>query len=118
MMRTRFQSKKLAIQHMGKRRQRMPVLEMNVRERPGDILPAQAGLDLMVLTDVARIVITDESISQRLTENGPGDRNQCGADNDFRRYSRLHNCVELRPSRLTRKHLVDLSRSGVGWSII
>jgi hypothetical protein len=53
-----------------------------------------------------------------LTENGPGDRNQCGADNDFRRYSRLHNCVELRPSRLTRKHLVDLSRSGVGWSII
>ncbi len=84
-MRRRFQSEKLTIEHVRNRCERMPVVRMNVRERPDDILPRHAALDLTILADVARIVIINKAVLQSLAEDGPGDRDQYRADRDFRK---------------------------------
>src|SRR6266404_5039290 len=72
-MRTRFQAEDLAIEHVRDRRQWMPVMRMNVSERPLNVGPAQPGLNLTVLADVGRIIVIHESVSQRLPKNGPRD---------------------------------------------
>ena len=84
-MRPRFQSEKLTIEHVRNRRERMPVVRMNVCERPDDILPRHAALDLTIFADVGRIVVINKAIFQSLAEDGPGDRDQYGTDRDFRK---------------------------------
>ena len=74
------EAEQLTIHHVRNRRERMPVLRMNVRERPSNAVPAQAGANVRVLDHVSRVVIIDELKAKRLTEDRPGDRKDKNAD--------------------------------------
>ena len=66
-----LQSVQLAVQHVCDCRQRMPVLRMDVSERRGNVREVDAAGDPGVLIHVARIIVVNEIVPERLTENGP-----------------------------------------------
>ena len=74
MMRTRLHTEELAIHHVRHRRQRMPIVGMDVGKGPSNPVPAQAGADLVIFADVSRIIEIDEFVAERLTENRPRNR--------------------------------------------
>ena len=53
------------------RRQRVPVLGMDMRKCPGDVGEVDAAGDSRVLVDVVRIVVVNEIVPECLTEDGP-----------------------------------------------
>ena len=53
------------------RRQRVPVLGMDMRKCPGDVGEVDAAGDSSVLIDVARIVVVNEIVPECLAENEP-----------------------------------------------
>jgi hypothetical protein len=86
----------------------MPVVGVNVRERPNNILQVQPRLNLRVLTDVRRIVEINEIVPERLAKDRPRDRDQRGADRESQSKLGAHGCVELSWSVPERKQDVDL----------
>lgn len=80
-MRARVQPEQLAIEHVGKCREWMPVIRINMRERPLDIAPAHACADMRVLANVKWIIEVDELVMDRLAEYGP---NECEKKNNDR----------------------------------
>ena len=72
MMGTGIQTEKLAINHVGNRRQWMPVLRMNVSKGPDDTAPGQSGSDIRVLENVGAVVVVNEIEAPGLDED---DRN-------------------------------------------
>ena len=93
MMRARPYSKKLTIEHVRHRRERMPVLRMNVRERPDDVGPTQPASNVRIIQHVEWIVVVDELKSRRLREHGPRDRDQSRANRKFQKQILAHSCV-------------------------
>ena len=91
-MRAWIQPKELAIEHVRDRGEGMPVLGMNMRERPRDATPAQSRTHVRVIEHVKRIVIINELVMERLSEHRPRDRDQKEAD------------AEQRPARLFDPH--------------
>ena len=79
-VRARIHSEQLAVEHVRDRRQRMPVLRMDMRERPDNPAPGQARAHVRVVEHVKRIVIIDELMAERLSKHRPRDRDQ--NDND------------------------------------
>ena|SRR5207248_355696 len=73
MMRPRFQTKKLAIEHVRHRRQWMPVLGMNVSKRPQNRMPVQSRLNVFVFENVNPVVVIHEVMTERLSKNGKRD---------------------------------------------
>jgi hypothetical protein len=61
----------LAVEHVCNCRKRMPVSGMNMGECPNDVRKVDTAGDPGVLIDVARIVVVDEIVPERLTKNGP-----------------------------------------------
>ena len=61
----------LAVEHVCDCRQRMPVFGVNMSECPGDVREVNAAGDPGVLIDVARIVIVNEIVPERLSKNDP-----------------------------------------------
>ena len=53
------------------RRQRVPVLGMDMRKCPGDVGEVHAAGDSCVLVDVVRIVVVNEIVPECLAENEP-----------------------------------------------
>ena len=51
-------------------------------ECPSDVRDVNAARDSGVLIDVARIVVVNEIVPERLTENGPRKHRQSNADTD------------------------------------
>src|ERR1700716_1998028 len=75
-MPTSAQVEELTIEHVRKRRERMPVPRVRVRERPHDSFPANAVGYKRVCINVNAIVVVDEVVTERLAKNEPGDPNQ------------------------------------------
>ena len=82
MMRAWIHAEQLTIEHVRNRRERVPVLRMNVRERPRNAPPRQSRAHMRVVEHVKRIVIIDELVANSLAEHRPCDRDQKNADAD------------------------------------
>ena len=52
----------------------MPIVGMDVGERPSNALPAQSGTNVVIFADVNRVVEVDEFMAKRLAKNRPGNR--------------------------------------------
>ena len=52
----------------------MPIVGMDVGERPGHTVPAQAATNLVIFADVNRIIEVDEPVANRLAEDRPRNR--------------------------------------------
>src|SRR5690348_1462483 len=76
MLGTGLHAEKLAIEHVRDRRQRMPVLGMDVGECPLDSTPSQSGANVRIVVNVERIVVVDELMMKRLSKHGPNDRDE------------------------------------------
>jgi len=61
----------LAVDHVCDCRERMPVFRMNVSECPSNVRDVDAAGDPGVLIYVARIIVVNEIVPERLTENEP-----------------------------------------------
>ena len=65
--------KELIVEHVRKPGEWMPVSLLLGDESPGDCVPAQAVVDVMVLGDVAVVVIVDEGMAiDRVVEGQRG----------------------------------------------
>src|SRR6266513_1937616 len=74
----------------------MPVLGMNMGERPDDSTERNAVPDCRVAVEIGDVIVVDELVPERLAEDDPGKRSQKNADADtqptavrFRRIYRL-----------------------------
>ena len=74
MMRPRLQPEKLTIQHVRHGRERVPIIGMDVGERPNNTAPVQSRPNVVVFADVDRIIEVEEPVADRLAENRPGNR--------------------------------------------
>jgi hypothetical protein len=74
------QSVQLAVDHVCDCRQRMPVFRMDVSECPNNVRDVDTARDPGVLIDVAGIIVVNEIVPERLTENGPRKHCQGNAD--------------------------------------
>src|SRR5438477_7934013 len=92
MMRAWIHAEQLAIEHVRNRRERVPVLGMNMGERPPDAPPGRSGAHVRIVEHVKRIVIIDKLMAKSLAEHRPRDRNQKNAD------------AEQRPARVFGAH--------------
>src|SRR4051812_14706456 len=63
MMPARRETKELAIEHVRERRERMPVLRVNVRECPAQRVRTQATGDGGILINVILVVVIDEIVA-------------------------------------------------------
>ena len=75
-------SKQLAIEHVRNRRERMPVLGVNMGEGPLDPWPRQAAAHVRIVEHVKRIVVINELVTAGLTKHRPRDGDQKNADPD------------------------------------
>ena len=71
MVSSSVQTVKLAVQHVRKRRQWMPVVEVQVREGPDQAIQTQAASDDRIFIDILVIVKVDEVMMQGLAEYRP-----------------------------------------------
>ena len=83
MMPARLHPEELAIEHVRDRRERVPVLGMDVRERPSNTVPIQSGPNMRIFKHVKRIVIIHELMADRLSEHCPGDGDQRSPDREL-----------------------------------
>ena len=82
MMRTGIQTEKLAIDHVGNRRQWMPVLRMNMSEGPDDAAPGQSDPDIRIVENVRAVVIVNETEVPGLEEDKRNQSGQAEIDGD------------------------------------
>jgi len=76
-MAPRLQPIKLAIEHVRKPRQRMPVAGMETLARPREVFQGQPGLNPRVAADVVRVVVIDEAeLEDRPVNRGNRQRQQ------------------------------------------
>ncbi len=76
----RIQPVKLAIQHMRKPGERMPIGRMQMGKGPDDASSRQTARDVRILKDVIAVIKIDELMMNRLAEDHPGDCGQKKAD--------------------------------------
>jgi len=82
MMRAWIQAEQLAIEHVRHRRERMPVLGMNMGEGPLDSGPRQPRAHVRIVEHVKRIVVINELVTECLPEHRPRKRDQKNTDAD------------------------------------
>ena len=70
----------LRVEHVRNPGQRMPVAGVESRERPGDILPAQPGLNVRVLPDIIRVIEMNELKRDHRVIGRGDDRGEENAD--------------------------------------
>ncbi len=80
MMSAGIEPEELAVEHVGNRRQRMPVPRVAVCERPNDSGQCKAAGYDRIFIDVDVIVEINEFVSNGLAENKPCD---CGQKNTY-----------------------------------
>ena len=64
------------------RRQRMPVLSVNMSEYPGNTGDVKAAGYLGILINIPRVIIVNEVVPERLAKNKPCQARQSDADDD------------------------------------
>ena len=77
-----FQPIQLAVKHMRNRRQRMPVLGMNMAKRPGDTGQAEPASYFRIFVDVGLFIVVHEFVPERLAKNNPRNCREKNADAD------------------------------------
>ena len=75
-MARRLEAVKLAVQHVRKPRDRMPVRRVGLREGPVDALPSQPRLHLRIICQVRRIIESDEARLDHRQIHCHGDQRQ------------------------------------------
>ena len=103
MMRARSHAEQLAIEHVRHRREWMPVVGMNVGERPDHVLPIEPGLNPRIVAYVNGVVVIHEVVPERLPENHKRDRDQREANRDFQNQLGAHNLVIVSRTRRANK---------------
>src|SRR5262249_24985335 len=83
--------KQLPIKHVRYRRERMPVVGMDVGKRPSNTRPVKSGLNLWIRTDIRRIIKRDERVSDGLRKDRPRDRDQRGGNRKLENQVGAHN---------------------------
>src|SRR4051812_22313113 len=73
MMAAWIQAIELAVQHVGKPREGVPIGRMDVRKRPPDSFSRQAPGDLRVPKDIGVVIQIDEGETKRLAEDHPSE---------------------------------------------
>lgn len=76
----------LPIKHVGEPGERMPVVGM-AGEGPDDARPSEAGPDVSVIRDVARVVVVEKPVVERAAEkeNGAGKQERADKESEQRR---------------------------------
>ena len=69
-----FQAEKLAIDHVRDRGQGMPVVIIEMSERPSHSRNREALSNIRILVNVFIIVVIDEVVAERLPKHRPRDR--------------------------------------------
>ena len=69
----------------------MPVVRMDVRERPDHRVPVQSRLNPRITTDVIRIVVIEKAVAERLPKDRERHREQRDADRQFQNNAGTHN---------------------------
>src|ERR1035438_1749179 len=70
----------LAVGHVRQPCQRMPVADFAIGQRPNGSLEGQTLCHYWVVIDIFVVIVIDEFVMQRLSENGKGHRGQHQAD--------------------------------------
>ena len=76
MMSAGMQSIQLAVQHVGKPGQRMPIVSLNAGERPDNSLERQPPGDHWIIIHIMIVVEVNELMAKSLAENDKRDRGQ------------------------------------------
>jgi len=71
MVSSRLQPIQLAVEHVGNRRQRVPVHGMNMSECPGNAAETEAACYVCVFINVTRIIVVNEVMPKGLAKNNP-----------------------------------------------
>jgi len=79
-VRTRMQTEQVAVRHVGKPRQGMPVVSLRGGEGAGDVLHSKPPLHPRILGDILRIIIVDEVVIPYLPVHGEDTDHQHDAD--------------------------------------
>ena len=80
MMSARVQAEQLAIDHVRNSGERMPIARMSMRERPSQAMKSQPVRYGWVCVNVGRVIVINEIVAKRRTENEPGRRCQENAN--------------------------------------
>ena len=95
-MRAGVQAEQLTIEHVRNARERVPVVGMNVCERPPNVLRAETRFDVRIISDVRRVIVIDKGETVRLPKNSERDRDQSKTDRDSESKFGAHELVILR----------------------
>ena len=93
---------KLAIQHVRNRRERMPVLRVNVGKRPRNSVQRDAARYNLFSVDVGVVVVIDEAVPKRLAKNQPRDRYEIYANENSLGQTSLCQLVLVHPKLIVR----------------
>ena len=79
-MPARAHSEELAIQHVGKRGERNPIVGLRVREGPADSLDGQTFAHYRILVNILLVIVIDERELRRLPEDDQNGQHEENAD--------------------------------------
>src|ERR1700719_3292715 len=79
-MPARAEAVELAVQHVGKPGERVPVRRVRLGERPDNSFARQPAKDLRILIHIRAVIEIDELVMNRLAENQPNYRGQTKAE--------------------------------------
>jgi hypothetical protein len=66
-----FETEELAIDHVGNDRERVPIIGLGVDERLRQTMQTETGGNQRISVNVGLIVVVDEVVAERLTEDNP-----------------------------------------------
>src|SRR5207248_295833 len=110
MMRPSAEPEHSTIEHVRKRRERMPVTSMSMSKCPNHSIPTQARDYLRSFIGVGRIIIIHEGKMAGLSKDKPNERNKAGADTGYERKLSGFFSHRLGPDRAM-EHADDKDRS-------
>ena len=112
MMPAGLESEQLAIHHVRNGGERMPVLCVNVGERPGKSRRRDAARYNRLSVDVDIVVVIDKVVPKRLAKNQPRDRYEIYANNNSLtlRFASLFSFMRIQPRLNVRPVAAGASR--------
>src|SRR5260370_781757 len=81
----------------------MPIAPMEMRERPSESPQCEPGCDCWILINVDLVIVVDEFMANRLTEDYPGDSSQKRADSEYLQPWSYAGCATLAFGRRSTK---------------
>lgn len=69
-------TKQVPVKHMRNPGQRMPIASVSCSESPLDTIESYAGLNVLIIADVDRVIVIDEAVASHLPINSEGGKCQ------------------------------------------